>query len=216
MVGGSRPPTGNATQADAKLTAPAFTRNGDDICRVLQGYAPNSGVALEIASGTGQHIVKFAAAMPHLTWHPTDIDPTRRASIDAYAQDARLRNLMAAADLNATRPGWAASYPDMSLIVLVNLLHLISEADAITLIEQASRALTKGGIFFIYGPFLRGGELTSAGDIAFDAALKAQDPNIGYKDVFDVLDTALAHGLEVRDTIEMPANNMALVFSRPN
>ena len=71
-------------------------------------------------------------------------------------------------------------------------------------------------MFFVYGPFLRGGELTSAGDIAFDAALKAQDRNIGYKDVFDVLDTALAHGLEVRDTIEMPANNMALVFSRPN
>jgi SAM-dependent methyltransferase len=200
---------------DGRMFAPSAARNAADIAALVADHAPASGRALEIASGTGEHAVTFARAMPGLEWQPTDIDAARRASVDAHAAMAGLSNLRPAIALDATAPGWGADHPGQDLIVLVNLLHLISEAEAKTLIAEVAQALAPGGRFILYGPFLRDGQTTSEGDTAFHASLRAQDPDIGYKDDWDVIDWLHSHWLELVQVVEMPANNLAFVARRP-
>lgn len=200
---------------DGRMFAPSAARNAADIAALVAQHAPASGRALEIASGTGEHAVIFAGAMPGLDWQPTDLDPARRASVDAHAAMAGLANLRAAIDLDATASGWGAAHAGQDLIVLVNLLHLISEAEARTLIAEVAQALAPGGMFILYGPFLRDGETTSDGDRTFHASLRAQDPEIGYKDDWDVIDWIHANWLDLVQVVEMPANNMAFVARRP-
>ncbi|MCF6232867.1 MAG: class I SAM-dependent methyltransferase [Rhodobacteraceae bacterium] len=197
-----------------RLVAPSAARNIDAICDLLQEVAPATGNALELASGTGEHIARLAALMPGLNWQPSDVDATRRASADAYAKDAGLTNLAPAIFLDATAPGWGAKYTGQSLIFLSNLLHLITDAQASTLIAEAASALTRGGRLVIYGPFMRGEKLTSDGDISFHQSLRAQNPDIGYKDDFDVMDLIQDTGLEMREVIEMPANNLSLIAQK--
>lgn len=141
----------------AKLVAPSAGRNAGDICTMLSQFAPKSGNALEIASGTGQHSIAFAEKFPNLNWQPTEIDSERRASINAYARDSNLGNIARALPLDACTPGWAAQYSGQSLIIVINLLHLISTLEANTLITEAALALAPAGRFVIYGPFMRGG-----------------------------------------------------------
>ncbi|MEW2912434.1 DUF938 domain-containing protein [Leisingera sp. JC11] len=198
-----------------KLFAPSAARNSGPICDLLEQVAPPQGRALEIASGTGQHAAAYAARLPGLMWQPTEVDAARRASIQAYADEAGLANILPPAGLDATAPGWGAGHAGQDLIVLVNLLHLISEGEARTLIQEAAAALAPGGRFVIYGPFMRGGELKSDGDRAFHAALTAHDPETGYKDDFDVIDWLHGAGLELLQAVEMPANNLALVTEKP-
>lgn len=197
-----------------KLFAPASARNQDPLVDLLGQFAPRSGRALELASGTGQHVVAFAAALPDLHWHPTDLDPARLASIDAYTQESGLGNIAPARQLNAGTRGWGAPLAPINLVVLVNLLHLISQSETEALISETSRSLAPGGRFVLYGPFMRAGELTSDGDRAFQASLLAQDPEIGYKDDFDTLDMLLDVGLASIAIIEMPANNLALISEK--
>ncbi len=197
-----------------RLMAPAAARNIDAICDLLQEVAPPKGNALELASGTGEHIARLAALMPGLNWQASDVDASRRASADAHAKDAGLSNLAPAIDLDATAPGWGAKHTGQSLIFLSNLLHLITDVQASTLIAEAATALTRGGRLVVYGPFMRGGELTSDGDISFHQSLKTRDPLIGYKDDFDVMDLMQESGLDMVDVIEMPANNLVLVAEK--
>lgn len=200
---------------DARISAPSALRNRDLIAAELVRLAPAQGRALEIASGTGEHVIRFAAAMPGLDWQPTDPDPLRRASIAAWTEGAGLANIRPPRDLNAARPGWAVAEGPADLIVLVNLLHLIAEAEAQVVLAEIGAALAPGGIFALYGPFLRDGEATSEGDAAFHASLRAQDPAIGYKDVVDTCAQLVAAGLSHVETVAMPANNLLLVFERP-
>lgn len=202
-------------QEGAKLFAPAAARNVGPLGDLLALIAPPRGRALEIASGTGQHIVDFAARLPGLTWQPTEPDAARRASIDARAAEAGLTNLAPAIALDATAPGWGAAHGPRDLILLANLLHLISAPEAEILIREAAAALAPGGLFVIYGPFMRAGELTSDGDREFHARLTAEDPEIGYKDDFDTMDMLQNAGLEMAQVVEMPANNLALVARKP-
>ncbi|MFW8637277.1 DUF938 domain-containing protein [Cribrihabitans pelagius] len=208
----ARPDAGLET---GKLTAPAAARNAPAICELLLRIAPERGHALELASGTGQHVVAFAARLPQLNWQPSELDPSRLASIQAYTAEAGRGNLKAPAELDATAPGWAAAHPGQDLIVLVNLLHLISESEAQVLIREASAALAPGGRFVLYGPFLRAGRLTSAGDRAFHTSLKAHDPETGYKDDRAVRNWLDAAGLHLLEAAEMPANNLAFVTEKP-
>ncbi|HSG57817.1 MAG TPA: DUF938 domain-containing protein, partial [Paracoccaceae bacterium] len=166
---------------DGRMFAPSAARNAADIATLVADHAPATGRALEIASGTGEHAVVFARAMPGLDWQPTDIDAARRASVNAHAAVAGLPNLRPAIPLDATAAGWGAAHAGQDLIVLVNLLHLISVFEAKTLIAEVAQALAPGGRFVLYGPFLRDGQTTSEGDTAFHASLRAQDPEIGYK-----------------------------------
>jgi len=198
-----------------RLIAPSAARNVGAICDLLQAMAPTKGTALELASGTGQHVARFAAHLPGLHWQPSEIDANRRASIDAHADDTGLANIAPAIALNAAAPGWGHQHGGKALVVLVNLLHLITANDAQVLIHEAANALSKGGRLVIYGPFMRARELTSDGDRVFHASLIAANPKIGYKDDFDVMDLMQATGLEMVDVVEMPANNLALVAEKP-
>lgn len=203
-----------ATPGDgARLVAPAASRNVVHLCALLTEVAPDRGRALELASGTGQHVAAFAERLPGLEWQPTEIDAARRASIDDYASD--LPNVAPAIALDATQRGWADRHGGQDLIVLINLLHLISQPEAKTIIAETARALAPGGRFVLYGPFMRAGELTSEGDARFHATLTAQDPEIGYKDDFDTIDLMQDAGMELVQVLEMPANNLALVAEKP-
>ena len=196
---------------DGKLFAPSAARNRDAIVALVARVAPPRGRALELASGTGQHVVALAARLPGLDWQPSDADPARLDSIAAHAAEAGLPNLRAPVPLDATEPGWAADHGGQDLILLVNLLHLVSTPEARWLVTEAARALAPGGRLVIYGPFRRGGVLTSPGDASFHASLTAQDPEIGYKDDTEMQDWLTGAGLTLRETVEMPANNLAFV-----
>lgn len=211
------PPTASVTHPGdgAKLHAPSAERNAAAITQALAEIAPLTGRALEIASGTGQHVVGFAQAMPGLDWQPTEVDPERRTSIDAWVTDAGLPNLRASIALNAIKPGWGAGQGGRALIVLINLLHLITTPEAQTLVQEVAFALAPGGRFALYGPFLRSGQATSEGDARFHASLIAQDLAIGYKDLEDVQTWLRTAGLILIDTRAMPANNVLLISERP-
>lgn len=199
---------------DARMSAPAALRNSDFILEQLLRFAPETGRALEIASGTGEHIIRFAPATPGLTWQPTDPDPARRASIAAWAEGASAPNLLPPRDLDAAEPGWSAAYASQDVILLVNLLHLLPQTAVDTILTEIAAALAPGGIAMIYGPFLRDGIATSEGDAMFDQNLRAQDPAIGYKDITAVEAALTGLGLSHLETVQMPANNLFLVFQR--
>jgi SAM-dependent methyltransferase len=196
------------------MHAPSAARNAEAICDLVAAHAPQQGRALEIASGTGQHTVALARRLPGLKWQPSDIDAGRQASVDAWARSEALDNIAPAIMLNATVKGWGEDHGDQDLVLLSNLLHLIPEHEARVLIAETAKALAVGGIFVLYGPFLRDGETTSPGDAEFNTNLQAQDPEIGYKDDWDVIDWIHESFLELVQVVEMPSNNLAFVSRR--
>lgn len=207
------PPSANRASglSGAKMHAPAAARNAAALSELISRHAPMSGNALEIASGTGQHIVQFAKKMPRLNWHPSEVDPDRMASISAYRSDQGSDNLFPPVTLNATDEGWGTRSGPWDLIVLINLLHLISTPKAKTVIVEAVSALRSGGRFLLYGPFMRSGSLTSDGDARFHAQLNAADPQVGYKNDADVHAWLTEAGVTDISTEEMPANNLAFI-----
>ena len=204
------PDSGADTLPDGRRMAPSAARNLAPLLDMLANVAPATGRALELASGTGQHIAAFAAAHPGLDWQPTDVNPGNLASIRAWATDAACPNLRAPVLLDAGTEGWAAAHGGLALVVAINLLHLVPEATAETALSEAAAALAPGGIALFYGPFLRRGRATSEGDAAFDASLRAQDPHIGYKDAEWVKGCLARAGLAV-ELRAMPANNLTFL-----
>ncbi|CUH54038.1 DUF938 domain-containing protein [Shimia marina] len=197
-----------------KLFAPSAARNVTPLIDALAPLLPASGQVVEIASGTGQHIVAYAKAFPALIWQPTEIDASRRASIQAYVGETNLANLRPPQALDATAPGWSQDVSAPDVILLANLLHLISSKEAEVLISEAAKALSSGGHLLMYGPFKRNGQLVSEGDQRFDADLRNQDPEIGYKSDVDLADFAATRALLLAQTIEMPANNLLIKFTK--
>ncbi|MFN3208684.1 MAG: DUF938 domain-containing protein [Roseovarius sp.] len=198
----------------ARLHAPAAERNADALLDLLRAHAPASGTALELASGTGQHVTHFATHLPGLTWQPSDIADDRLASIAAWSADAPAGRILPPLRLDATRPGWSGTSNGFALVLVVNLLHLVSTAAARTLIAESARALAPGGRFVVYGPFLRDGRATSEGDARFDAAIRAENPETGYKNDADMIRWTHESGLEFVARAQMPANNLGLVMVR--
>jgi SAM-dependent methyltransferase len=199
---------------DPRRSAPAALRNRDAIARELRRLAPPGGRALEIASGSGEHVIRFAAEMPALTWCPSDPDPGQRASIAAWVNAEGAENIEPPVVLDVSDPDWAKGQDPAAMIVVINLLHLISEEAAQSALRGIADVLGRDGIAVIYGPFLRDGETTSDGDAAFHAELRRRDPRIGYKDVLDVVARMVGFGLAHVETVRMPANNLLLVFEK--
>ena len=200
-----------------RLTSAAAQRNEEVILEQLRQVLPEHGIVLEIASGTGQHIVQLAFALPHLIWQPSDADEARVKSIRRWSVDQYqyLTNLKPPCLLDATAEGWAAEYHDQDLILLVNLLHLISTKETKILVEEMSKALTSNGLSIIYGPFMRSGKLTSKSDIQFHQSLINADPDLGYKNDVDMLNLFGEAGLMHLSTENMPANNLAFILQKP-
>jgi hypothetical protein len=201
------PDTGAEVLADGRRMVPSAARNAEPILQALQGLGL-SGRLLEIASGAGLHAAQMAGPLG-LIWQPTDVEPGNFASIRAWAATSEAA-IQPPIHLDATEAGWAARLGVWDAVLLVNLLHLIPERAAATLLGELGAALAPGGTACLYGPFLRDGQATSPGDAAFDASLRAQDAAIGYKDLAWVTGQLGKAGLSC-DVLPMPANNLLLV-----
>ena len=192
--------------------APATSRNGAAIATVLREELPDSGLVLEIASGTGEHAVRFAREFPALDWQPTDLDVESLGSIDAYAKEAGLANLLPARPLDAAAAKWPVERADA--VVCINMVHISPWTASEGLFAGAARVLGEGAPLVLYGPFIEAGLETAPSNLAFDASLKARDPAWGLRDI-SALDTlAASHGLSRTARHEMPANNLTLVWRR--
>jgi len=201
--------------ADGRLHTPHSPRIKGPIFDLLKARLGDRGRFLEIASGSGENIVHYAQHMPEWRFQPTDIDPERIASISAWIGHSGVDNVAEPVELDAAKPGWGATV-EVDAIHIGNLLHLISEAKVRQILNECGKALAPGGKLVIYGPFMRAGELTSEGDQRFHESLSAHDPDIGYKDDFDMLDWFGEAGLTPDEVIEMPANNLSLIAVRSN
>lgn len=196
---------------DPRQHAPAAARNRDPILEVLRPLLPPGASVLEVASGTGEHAAHFAAALPQVRFQPSEPDPARRASIDAWC--AHLPNVHPAIPLDATGADWPAGPYD--LVLSANMIHIAPWSAAIGLVAGAARILAPGGILLLYGPFLRHGTPTAPGNIAFDADLRARNPAWGLRQVEAVTELAHAAGLSGPAITEMPANNLCVAWSKP-
>jgi len=199
---------------DGRLEAPSATRNYAPILEKLGPHVPDRGVALEIASGTGQHIAALAEAFAQVIWQPSDISADRLESIRAWGKAAALENLAAPIALDATGD-WAHAPQGVGLIYVVNLFHLIGEEEAIRVVHGMAKTLGPEGRAFIYGPFTEAGKYRSGGDEVFDRNLRAQDALIGYKDIEWMWQQLEHAGLSKLHSYDMPANNLALVAQKP-
>jgi len=199
---------------DARRHAPATARNRDAILTALRRHLPARGLVLEVASGTGEHAVHFAAALRHLTFQPSDPDPDARASIDAWARDAGLPNLRAALALDVTAPDWEEAAGRADAVLCVNMVHIAPWAATKGLMRGAARLLPVGGVLCLYGPFRREGRHTAPSNAAFDAQLRASDPAWGVRDLEAVGNEAAARGFAPPVVKETPANNLFVAFRR--
>ena len=201
-------------ESDGRLNAPSAIRNAEPIVELVKKTVIKSGNALEIASGTGQHVVKLASALPHLNWQPSDVDEARIKSIRCWSNDQHLTNLKPPCLLDATMEGWATEHHGQDFILLVNLLHLISTKETKILVKEISKALASNGLSIIYGPFMRSGKLISENDMEFHHSLINTDPDLGYKNDVDMLNLFGEVGLVHLSTEKMPANNLAFILQK--
>jgi SAM-dependent methyltransferase len=204
---------------DGRLDAPAFHRNHDAIWAAIAGFLNGkSGDTLELGSGTGQHAVAFARQAPHLTWWPSDVMASHLASIAAYRRAAGLPNLRSPQRIDLMDGGWTwqgdIGADKLAVMVCINVIHIAPWRVARNLLAGAGRLLRGGGLLFLYGPYMRNGAHTAPSNEAFDATLRARNPDWGVRSLEAV--TALAHdnSLDLMNVTDMPANNLVLAFER--
>jgi SAM-dependent methyltransferase len=197
------------TETDPRRFAPAAARNRDPILAALRPRLPGAGLVLEVASGSGEHAIHFAAALPGLTFQPSDADPDARASIDAWAAEAALPNIRPAIALDAATLPWPVAAADV--VLCINMIHIAPWAACEGLVRGAAGL---GAALVLYGPFRRAGAHTAPSNEAFDADLRARDPSWGVRDLEAVATLAAAQGYVAPEIVEMPANNLMLVFRR--
>ncbi len=195
-----------------KLIWPAPERNKEPILQVLGRVLPPSGTLLEIASGTGQHAVYFAAQLPGLRYQPTDFEDANLASIEAWRSEAQLPNLLPPLRVDVREEPWPVAAVDA--IYCANMVHIAPWECAIGLLRGAGKHLSRDGVLVLYGPFRVGGAHTAPSNQSFDEDLRRRDARFGVRDLEDVTALAAEHGLELSERVEMPANNQSLIFRR--
>ncbi len=195
---------------DPRLFSPSATRNREPILQVLRQHLPQAGLVLEVASGSGEHVVHLAAALPGLVWQPTERAAAECASIDAWARD--LSNVRPACVLDAAAPVWPVAAADA--VLCINMIHIAPWPAAEGLIAGAARILPPGGLLALYGPYRRGERPLEPGNIAFDADLRSRDPAWGLREVAAVAGCADRAGFGAPTVAEMPADNLMLLFRR--
>jgi SAM-dependent methyltransferase len=200
---------GAGDMTDARLYASAFTRNGDPIRERLKHVLPQNGLILEIASGSGEHLVHIARMFTWLMFQPSDPDPAARASINAWSRHAGVANMRPALALDAAAD-WPLAQADA--ILCINMVHIAPWAATEGLFRNAARLLRPGGTLTLYGPFDRAGLPLAPGNAAFDADLRARNPAWGLRHLDDL--TALATSFMPPGIIDMPANNIMATYQR--
>lgn len=198
---------------DLRRQSPAAARNCRPILEVLKQRLPERARVLELASGSGEHALAFATAMPGWQWQPSDPAEPALASIAAWREAAALPNLAAPIRLDVTAPGDWPQGP-FDAVVAINLIHISPWAVAEALMARAGERLVPGGVLYLYGSYRRGGAHTSASNAAFDADLRRRDPRWGVRDLEAVAAEAERHGLALQRVAEMPANNLSVLFVR--
>jgi SAM-dependent methyltransferase len=194
------------------LYAPAVERNRDPILTVLRRQLDGVRAVLEIASGSGEHVVHFARALPDITFQPTDPDAPSRASIDAWIAETGLANVRPAMALDVTAQPWPAI--EAQAVICINMIHISPWAATLGLMRGAAQVLKPGGVLFLYGPYRRGGAHTADSNAAFDRSLRERDPAWGVRDLEAVAEAARAEGFAPPIIEAMPANNLSVMFRR--
>jgi SAM-dependent methyltransferase len=212
---------GGRVEPDGRLDAPAFHRNHEPICAALQKHlAGRAGDVVEVASGTGQHVVYFARHMPELVWWPSDLNQRHLKSIEAWRVHSGLQNIRAPLRIDLSDPDWCPEMKsgqrpkDLAAVFCANVIHIAPWNVAEGVFAGAGRYLRPDGMLFLYGPFKRDGKHTALSNAVFDTSLREGNPEWGVRDVGDVEKLAQGAGLGLIEAIEMPANNLTLVFAR--
>lgn len=196
----------------AKRHAPATLRNRDAIAAVLADWLPPAGTVLEVASGSGEHVVHFAAAFPRLDWQPSDPDADALSSIAAWSADERVPNLAPPLMLDAAAADWPLASADA--VLCINMVHISPWEATLGLLAGAARILSRGAPLILYGPYLEAEVETAESNRAFDAGLRARNPEWGLRDRHQVAAAAVDAGLGFAERRAMPANNLMLLFRR--
>src|SRR3954466_11594965 len=212
---------GRPVEPDGRLDAPAYHRNHEAIRTVLQRFlAGRSGEAVEVGSGTGQHVLEFARHLPEITWWPSDLNEQHLRSIEAWRAHAGLPNVRAPLRGDLADPAWCPQMHDGSgpaqllAVFCANVIHIAPWRVAEGLFAGAGRYLRSEGRLFLYGPFKREGKHTAMSNAVFDTSLREQDAEWGVRDIADLEKLAAGVGLAVIETVPMPANNFILAFRR--
>jgi hypothetical protein len=193
-----------------KRHAPAATRNREPIAAVLAEELPSAGVVLEVASGSGEHAIHFADAFPALTWQPSDPDAAARASIQAWRAETVLPNLLPPLELDAAISVWPVAQADA--VLCINMVHISPVEATAGLLAGAARILPAGAPLIVYGPYVEHDVATAPSNLAFDADLKARNPQWGLRSVAWLDGLAARDGFSRTRRVAMPANNLALVY----
>ncbi|MEO8118755.1 MAG: DUF938 domain-containing protein [Rhodoferax sp.] len=193
--------------------SPAAERNKQPILDVLRQILPERGRALEIASGTGQHVAWFAAHLPHWTWQPSDTYASALDSIATYVAQQGLSNVRAPLLLDVMAPRRLPDDAKFDLIYCANMLHISPWATCAALMRGSARHLAPGGLLVTYGPYLEHAVPTSQGNLAFDQSLRTQNPDWGIRLLDEVAQEAARAGLCLSARHAMPANNLLLVWT---
>jgi hypothetical protein len=197
---------------DPRRSAPHVARNAGPIAQVLKSVLPGRGLALEVASGTGEHVLHFAREFPGLLWQPSDPEPGAVRSIEAWRAEAGLFNLLPALSLDARAAEWPV--PRADAILCINMVHISPWAATAGLMRGAARLLEQSAPLYLYGAYRRAGVETAPSNEAFDESLKARDPDWGLRDLEEVVAEAGKNGLGLESVTEMPANNLSVVFRK--
>jgi hypothetical protein len=197
---------------DGRRSAPHVARNTVPILEVLGEVLPKRGLVLEVASGSGEQSLAFARAFPQLMWQPSDAEPAALRSIEGWRIEAGLLNLLPPVTLDARAREWPVEAANA--IVCINMVHISPWEACAALMQGAGRLLKTGWPLFLYGPYRQGGVETAPSNEAFDASLKARNPEWGLRSVEDVAEEAGRHGLALERIVPMPANNLSLLFRR--
>ena len=212
---------GTPVSGDGRLDAPSFHRNclaiTNELSRMLAG---RTGDVLEVASGTGQHIIEFARALPDFIWWPSDHIRRHLESVEGWRRAANGLNLRPAILLDASATDWplggtdAPPAKDLTAIVCLNMLHIAPWPVALGLLRGAAQHLAGDGMLAVYGPFRIDGKMTSDSNMRFDAALRNANPAWGVRDTADLRTAAAGLGLTLDGIVAMPSNNFILGFRR--
>jgi hypothetical protein len=194
--------------------SPAADRNKQAILEVLQKVLPDQGKALEIASGTGQHVAWFAAGLPGWVWQPSDAQADGFESINAWVAEQAVSNTLKPVVIDVMAANWLPADRKFDLIYCANMLHIAPWATCAALMRGSAGHLAPDGQLATYGPYFEVAVPTSPGNLAFDQSLRERDPAWGIRRLEDVQTKAADAGLKLLARHAMPANNVLLIWQR--
>jgi len=197
---------------DHRRSAPHVARNAEPVATVLKDVLPARGLVLEVASGSGEHVLHFARSFPKLLWQPSDAEPAALRSIEAWRAEAGLFNLLPAVSLDARAADWAV--PQADAILCINMVHISPWNATAGLMRGAGRLLAAGAPLYLYGAYRQPGVETAPSNEAFDESLRGRNPEWGLRQLDEVVAEAEGQGFRLESVTPMPANNLSVVLRK--